>query len=287
MRVFFFCIIKSKYTFKCKGDINMKTMKNVKIKTKLNFEDLRILTKEGKNYLVLSELHNVFGVKPAFIANASARVGGDFVARYIKKFVLEDSKFMREKKCLDIEGLPLFLKKLSYKFEDSVLNEFANHIEFLISQNVEKKAKIVEFKSQESDESINISNALTIIPAKTINDSTENSFENKVNLESSDSSDSVMLLDSEVENSDVIEKNKSDITDITDIDSVLNIMDGVLSMLEERSILKSENDALRKRIQELEEEIDRLDSALKNTNAKNNSILKKATLIRDYVLQNK
>lgn len=223
---------------------------------KLNFADLNLVTKEGKHYLVLSELHKVFNVNSAFISNVSARINKEYGNKYIKKFVIDNASHSRPKRYLEVDGIAVFLQKISYKFEDSVLNDFANYIECLIQEKeTPKQSKVVEFPPQTEVNTINCE--CEDIHPKTI-DTSVNSVDNN-----------------SVENN------------ISNINDVINIMDSVLAMLKERSILKNENDMLKARIQELEQEISNLNNELLNTHSKNDSIAKKATLIRDYVLSNK
>lgn len=257
----------------------MKKMKINKSKVQLNLEGLRIINKEGKDYLVLSELHAVFGVEPSFIANASVRVEPGFVDKYIRKFFIENSKNARIRKCLDIEGLPKFLNKLSYKFDNTVLVEFSNYVDYLISQENSKphKARIVEFRPQE--DIVNIDEKSIVGNMESVNDLESDAKKLEVSLASSE--------DTIEDVTQISETNLTDISDMADIDSVLNVMDGVLSMLSERSALKQENEALKLKIQDLEKEISDLKSELNNSKTKSDSIVKKATLIRDYVLSNK
>ena len=223
---------------------------------KLNFEALQLVTKDGKHYLVLSELHKVFNVNASFISNVSARINKEYDNKYIKKFVIDNASHSRPKRYLEVDGIAVFLQKISYKFEDSVLNDFANYIECLIQEKeTPKQSKVVEFPPQTEVNTINCE--CEDIHPKTI-DTSVNSVDNN-----------------SVENN------------ISNINDVINIMDSVLAMLKERSILKNENDMLKARIQELEQEISNLNNELLNTHSKNDSIAKKATLIRDYVLSNK
>lgn len=246
-----------------------------KVRVKLNLEGLRVLNKEGKYYLVLSELHHVFGVEPAFIANASVRVEEGFVDQYIKKFHFAEAKIAKNRKCLDVEGLPKFLKKLSYKFEDSVLTEFSNYVDYLISQESSKttKARVVEFRPQEDNANVECSRSSVMLPETAVTN----------NLEC-DTKHSDLILPTD---SIVPDTSEPKLEDITDIDSILSVMDGVLSMLAERSALKSENEQLKFKVQELEKEISELKFELNNSKAKSDSIVQKATLIRNFVLANK
>lgn len=234
----------------------MKTSACKNNSIELNFEALQLVTKEGKHYLVLSELHKVFNVNASFISNVSARINKEYGNKYIKKFVIDNASHSRPKRYLEVDGIAVFLQKISYKFEDSVLNAFANYIECLIQEKeTPKQSKIVEFPPQTEVNTINCE--CEDIHPKTI-DTSVNSVDNN-----------------SVDNN------------ISNINDVINIMDSVLAMLKERSILKNENDMLKARIQELEQEISNLNNELLNTHSKNDSIAKKATLIRDYVLSNK
>lgn len=234
---------------------------------KLNFEALQLVTKDGKHYLVLSELHKVFNVKSTFISNVSARINKEYGNKYIKKFVIDNASHSRPKRYLEVDGIAVFLQKISYKFEDSVLNDFANYIECLIQEKeTPKPSKIVEFPPQTEVDTINCEDE--DINPKTIDTS-------------------VNSVDYSIEHNTVNQTDNSVENNISNINDVINIMDSVLAMLKERSILKNENEMLKARIKELEQEISNLNNELLNTHSKNDSIAKKATLIRDYVLSNK
>lgn len=232
---------------------------------KLNFADLNLVTKEGKHYLVLSELHKVFNVNSAFISNVSARINKEFGDKYIKKFVIDNASNNRPKRYLDVCGIPVFLQKISYKFEDSVLNTFANHIECLIQEKeTPKQSKIVEFPPQTE---VNTTNCAAINP-KTIDDV-------------------VNTVDYATEYSNVEETIKSVIADSDDINDIINILNSVVAILQEHAILKKENEMLKERIHELEQESSNLSSKLSDTKSKNDKIVKQVELIKNFVLINK
>lgn len=254
---------------------------------KLNLEGFGLHYIDEKPYIILSQLAKVFNVKAPFIANATCRVSPTFVNDYVIKKAVEIDGKTRPRKFLDIAGLPLFLEKISYGIDNELLIAFSSYVDSLLGNTVQEeapKAKIVEFNSitpcNEKSESEN--NSIQIVEATENATQSEDSLNNEALEEASITCKNVAL---EAENETASVVNALDKS--SDIDSMLAVMDGVLTMLAERASLKEENLKLQAHITELEQEIANLKAALENSQSKSESILKKASLIRDYVLANK
>lgn len=256
-------------------------------------EELKVYYVEGKMYVIVSKLADALQANKADMYNAVARLGKDAVAKYVKVVTLNDLSLSRPTaKCIDIEGLPILFKKIERKVDNENIKavaEFLN-IEFEAGNNIKPKNNTVPF-----------------IPTVETEDSSQIKSEESA-VEENNATDVQDVVSNEAQND---EEMLLEVSMETNMDSVAgsndeaeNIIDGILTIIEENRALKSKVTSLEDtvtnlkeelakfsgdplEIQSLKEENESLKNKLKESEEKSKSLINKANLIKDYIANNK
>lgn len=256
-------------------------------------EELKVYLVEGKMYVIVTKLAEALEANKADVYNAAARLGKEAVSKYIKVVTLNDLSLSRPTaKCIDVEGLPILFKKIERKVDTERLQavaEFLN-IEFETGNNVKPKSNIVEFiptveiedsKEIKSEESTVEENNAVDVQDEASNEAQEN-IEISLEVSAETNMDSVASSNDEAE----------------------NIIDGILTIIEENKALKEKVASLEDTVVNLQEELSKFNGnplelenlkeeneslrlKLKESEEKTQRLLNKANLIKDYIANNK
>lgn len=227
-------------------------------------EELKVYLFEGKMYVIISKLAEALNASKSDVYNASARLGKENVAEYVKIIPIQDNARRATAKCICLDGVHILFKKIERKVDSFKLKEVAEFLNVDLNLNESaRNGNIVEFKPNNiEDENTNTDS----LEEPTTEVSTN--LEDSVNIESS--------LDAE------------------------DIMNGILNIIEENKELKNKVVTLENEVATLQEKIENsleidslkkeneiLKEKLKSSEEKNMSLLNKANLIKKYIQSNK
>lgn len=265
----------------------------------VNNEEPKVYLSEGRRFVILSKLAEALGVSKPDVYNASARMGGDAPKLYVKIIKLQDMTLSRNvAKCIDVEGIPFLFKKLAKKVEYSKLEEVANYLNVNLDEVYEKKANIVKLN----------------IPNIELENQAENNSQ-RAEIETIDKIGSENIIKPIVETSvelnkentaeENIEASKTmDVEAKSSTDEAENIMDGILSIIQENRNLKEKVASLENEVAKLKDEASKfnanpeelealrqenmsLKEKLKASEEKSLSLVSKANLIKQYIQDNR
>lgn len=284
----------------------LKAKKN-EILNGVNLENLVVYPIDGGKYVIVSKFAEVLRTEKSLVYNATARLSKEHKDLYIKTLKIDGTNPKRKdmNKCIELGGLKYVFDKMQNKFSQDeadvlvrYITEYANQIDLV---------DITE-SSCENSEEINSSNDASNTYGSNVVDFIPSSSTMVLDL----NTEEVIESDNcQVETSNEVVANENTTDDISDIFGVLN---GISSILEEHRVFKqripgleaenkllqAENLELKNRIAELEAnpidtaKLDKLEqenvqlrAKLEASNKANNDIMKKANMIKNYVMQNR
>lgn len=242
-------------------------MKTLKVKEN---NELKVYEFEGDKFIILSRLAEAINVSKSDVYNAAARMR-EYTDMYVRIIPISDILAIRPvAKCINIKGLNILFKKLEKKMDKNDIDTILNFFE--VSETEESKdserkegAVIVEFNPTQ----------------ETATDLSIKEFEESV-IEN---------------NTTVVEENADSVNDATEV------LDGMIRIIQEHKELKIEVSNLKQHISELEvklavtanaEEVESLKkeneflrNELEKTKMQNTNMLNKASLIKNYIMNNK
>lgn len=261
-------------------------------------EELKVYLVEGKMYVIVTKLAEVLEANKADVYNAAARLGKEAVAKYIKVVTLNDLSLSRPTaKCIDVEGLPVLFKKIERKVDTERLQavaEFLN-IEFEAENNSKPKSNIVEFiPTVETEDSKEIKSEEPTVEESTVEENNAVDIQDVASTEVQNDTEMSLEVSAETNMDSVASSN----------DEAENIIDGILTIIEENKALKEKVASLENTVVNLQEELSKFNGnplelenlkeeneslrlKLKESEEKTQKLFNKANLIKDYIANNK
>ena len=275
----------------------LKSVESVLLSNGVKLSLLEPIDSYGRMYIPLINISQAFNIDKHSIYNAGSS-NNKIVSAYMQ-MISTDSK-SQPKKSIEIEGLPYLFERLKKKVKPEVLESALIYVKSIYtSENASVDTEIVDISDDNPQG--------TVVPfpmqeAVVTEDNTSDEF---VNAEQIDI-DSQIQNDSEAEaklDSDSIESDD-------DLNEILHVLDGIISIISEHkdlkteiAVLKKENEELKSQNADLLEEashkgadpeelaalqakIADLKDKLAIANKANSEIMARTNLIRSYVKEN-
>lgn len=247
-------------------------LKEMKVKN----ESMKVYEVEGKRFIIISKLAEALDANKADVYNAAARMGKDAVERYIRVLTLSDMSLSRPTaKCIDIEGIDYLLRKIERKADPQKLEAVKSFLNIYtdLKSKEEPKSNIVEFNPTIAIE--NNSNVETQTETQEQDENTIISLENNVDVSNNESTgDAEDIIDGIIT---IIEENKNLKEKVTSLEYEVKSLQEEISKFNgnplEMEFLRKENEELKIKLKESED--------------KSSILLDKANLIKNYIQNNR